>query len=339
MMEYKFDKILIIQPAFIGDVILSTSIMQQLRNFYPAAAIDILVKKGNEEVVTDQPFADEVIVFDKTKKIKNLFRLLLKIRKTRYDLVVNLNRFFSSGFLTAFSGAAIKQGFKKNPFSFFFTNKFPHDIGSNATVLHEIERNNLLIEKYTRAIPSKPVLYFSKEVLSKVSAYKTQQYVCIAPASVWYTKQLPEEKWLELIKCIPVETIIYLLGAPSDRPLCERIKNNCGRANVTSLAGNLSLKQSAALIKDASINFVNDSAPLHLASAVNAPVCAVFCSTVPEFGFGPLSDYSKVVQVNYPLECKPCNLHGYRHCPKGHFKCGKDIDVKDLYKAFNGVVG
>src|SRR5690606_33376812 len=115
---------------------------------------------------------------------------------------------------------------------------------------------------------------------------------------------------------------IYLLGAPSDAQLCDEIiaKSEC--SNCVNLAGKLSLLQSAALMSKAERNFVNDSGPLHIASAMNAPVMAFFCSTVPDFGFGPLSDDSVIKEVK-ELDCKPCGLHGFMECPKGHFKCGE----------------
>jgi ADP-heptose:LPS heptosyltransferase len=90
------------------------------------------------------------------------------------------------------------------------------------------------------------------------------------------------------------------------------------------------LLQSAALMKDAVMNYVNDSAPMHLASAMNAKTTAIYCSTVPEFGFGPLAADARVVEVTEKLDCRPCGLHGFKECPKGHFKCGRDIDVAKL---------
>jgi heptosyltransferase-2 len=74
-------------------------------------------------------------------------------------------------------------------------------------------------------------------------------------------------------------------------------------------------------------NYVNDSGPLHLASAMNAPVTAFFCSTVPSFGFGPLSDDSEIKETTEKLDCRPCGIHGFKTCPKGHFKCGKGIEI------------
>jgi len=99
------------------------------------------------------------------------------------------------------------------------------------------------------------------------------------------------------------------------------------------VAGQLSFLESAALMKNARMNFVNDSAPLHFASAVNAPVAAMFCSTVPAFGFGPLSDDSFVFETTERLDCRPCGLHGYKSCPKGHFKCSH-IDIDSVVKIF-----
>lgn len=148
----------------------------------------------------------------------------------------------------------------------------------------------------------------------------------MAPASVWFTKQLPLAKWVELIKSIPEEKKIFLIGAPSDSQLCNEIALLAEHSGVENLCGKLSLTSSAALMKDAEMNYVNDSAPLHLASAVNAPVTVFFCSTVPSFGFGPLSDAAIVKQVSH-LDCRPCGLHGYRQCPRGDFRCGYNMEV------------
>jgi heptosyltransferase-2 len=69
---------------------------------------------------------------------------------------------------------------------------------------------------------------------------------------------------------------------------------------------------------------------MHIASAMNAPVCAVYCSTVPAFGFGPLSDESYIMEIDEPLYCRPCGLHGHRACPEGHFRCAKEIRTERL---------
>lgn len=313
-------QILFIQTAFLGDVILATSAISEANRLFPDAQIDVVVKKGNESLLENNPKIHHVFTFDKKNgKIKELFRLKKEFKKKKYDIVFNFHRFGSSGLLTILSGAQKKYGFKKNPFSFAFTKKFDHFIGDNT---HEVSRNLQLLKEFGAHLLSKPELFPSKQSFDKTKKYKSTSYYCLCPASVWFTKQLPEKKWNELIQKLDNHSTIYLLGAPSDFELCERIKNEGTNKNIINLAGQLNLLDSAALMKDAKRNFVNDSGPLHIASAMNAPVTAFFCSTIPEFGFGPLSDDSQVLEVQN-LDCRPCGLHGHKECPKGNFKCGE----------------
>src|SRR5690554_42991 len=321
-------KFLIIQTAFIGDVVLATPLIEKLKRFYPDAEIDFLVRKGNEGLLNGHPKLHNVLVWDKSHaKYGNLASLGRIIRKTKYDVLINLQRFASSGLLTTSSGAKERIGFSKNPFSALFTKKVPHVIDRET---HEVERNLALIESLTDKSFQRPVLYPSEKDFELTEKYKNGIYYCMAPASVWFTKQFPEEKWVELINRMNPDHRVYLLGSPDDLPLCASIQKANIQGNVHILAGELSLLQSAALMRDARMNYVNDSAPMHLASAMNAPVTAIYCSTIPEFGFGPLSDQSHIVQIDYPLSCRPCGLHGKKACPKGHFKCAWDIDVDKI---------
>lgn len=319
-----FKNILVIQTAFIGDAILASSLLEKLHAHFPDAAISILVRKGNESIYAGHPFLKETLVWNKQEhKLRNLFRLLSVIRKNHYDAVVNCHRFGSSGFLTAFSGARHTTGYKENPFSFLFNHTARHVIGDGR---HETERYNQLIEDFTDKTIFKPRLYPSPADEQVAGSYRKAEYLCMAPASVWFTKQLPPEKWIELCNAANPAATIYLLGGPGDQELCTRIKAGSTHPDIQVLAGKLSLLQSCSLMQHARMNYVNDSAPLHLASSVNAPVTAFFCSTVPEFGFGPLSDNRTVVQVE-GLPCKPCGLHGYKACPLKHFKCGYQVNV------------
>lgn len=282
-----------------------------------------MVKKPNDTLFTNHPFVHKVLVWDKKQsKGKELNRLIKEVKKERYDTVINLHRFFSSGLITAMSGAKHKIGFDKNPLSRFYTKKVHHKIEPG---IHEVDRNQKLIEDLTDAIAAKPKLYPSPEDIEKVNKLKKDDYYCIAPSSVWFTKQLPIEKWNELIQTLDQEKIIYLLGGVDDNIIATQIVNTNIDRKIINLCGTLSFLESAALMKDAKMNYVNDSAPLHFASAVNANVSAVYCSTLPEFGFGPLSDNSTIIQINKPLSCRPCGLHGKKECPEGHFKCALEI--------------
>lgn len=318
-------KFLIIQTAFIGDVVLSTAVAEKLELCFPGSRIDMLVRKGNETLLTGHPFIQKVWVWNKKQnKFRNLFRLAREIRNERYDEVINLQRYFSSGLLTVLSGAGIKRGFNKNPLSAFFNVTAKHVMTAEG-VLHETDRNQQLIQDITGPGAARPRLYPQEPDRKKVHGLKTGPYICCAPASVWFTKQYPKSYWSAFIRQVPPAIKVYLLGGPGDKQLCEDIINNSGNENTGNLCGTLSFLESAALMEDALMNYVNDSAPMHFASAVNAPVTAIFCSTVKSFGFGPLSDKKHIVEIDYSLYCRPCGLHGYRECPQKHFKCAHDI--------------
>jgi heptosyltransferase-2 len=241
---------------------------------------------------------------------------------------VNVQRFFLTGLVTAFSRAKKTVGFNKNPFSIFFSQRVKHSIREGE--YHETERNLLLIDHLVEEADKFPVLYPSPQDDALTSQYKTHRYICVAPASLWYTKQYPMDRWIQFVSRIPEDIYVYCLGSAADRELCDSIIKSSSRGNIMNLAGKLKLLETASLMRDASMNFVNDSAPMHLASSVNGPVSAVFCSTIPEFGFGPLSTNSTIIQTGKQLDCRPCGLHGLRECPKGHFDCAYTIKIEHL---------
>jgi heptosyltransferase-2 len=321
-------KFLVIQTAFIGDAILASALLEKLNEQYNDAQIDFLIRKGNENLFKSHPFIHHLYVWDKKGgKYKNLLQILKQVRKEKYNYIINLQRFASTGIFTAFSKAKQKIGFKKNPFSFLYDIKIEHSVNNG---MHEVDRNQLLIKHLTDNIASKPKLHPSGLDFGKVKPYKLNKYICISPASVWFTKQFPKEKWIEFLNQLKPEIKVYLLGAPSDIKLCEEIISKSTHKNIENLSGALSLLESAALMNDALMNYTNDSAPMHLASAMDAPTAAIFCSTVPAFGFGPLATKSVIIETKEKLNCRPCGLHGKKACPEGHFKCGFGIDVKEM---------
>lgn len=316
-------RILIIQTAFLGDVILATPVVSELKRLFPEAQIDVLVKKGNESLLSGNPHITSIHTFNKKQgKWKEMRRLIGLFRKEEFDLIVNLHRFASSGLITVLSKAKKSIGFSKNPISRFYTQRFPHEIDIGK---HEVERNLSLIAQFGASSLVRPELYPSEDDFKAVEELTQHEYVCIAPASVWFTKQVPAYKWTELVNAIDGHRI-YLVGGPEDYELCEKILSKSQHERVSNLAGKLSLLQSAALFSKAKRVYVNDSGPLHIASAVNAPTSAFFCSTVTNFGFGPLADDKEVIEVN-GLACRPCGLHGHTLCPKGHFDCANKLDM------------
>lgn len=322
-------RILIIQTAFLGDAILATSVLESIHQFDPQIQLDILVRKGHEGLFKDHPYLREVLTWNKKKdRYRGLWELLKVIRQNKYDQVLTLQRFASTGLLTALSGARERIGFDKNPLSFAFTQSKPHQLKEGT---HEVQRNHTLIEAMVGKTRKNPRIYPGKADYEAVAPYQKDPYICLAPASVWFTKQYPAEKWADLMRALPDTYRIFVLGSPADFELGQRIIAIVGvPGSPVNLCGKLSFLESAALIEKAAMNYVNDSAPMHIASAMNAPVCAVYCSTVPAFGFGPLSDRSYVVEVQERLPCRPCGLHGHKACPEGHFRCALDIQTSQL---------
>ena len=328
-------KILLIQTAFIGDVVLATALLETLHENYPQASIDIIVRQGNESLFNEHPFISELIVWNKKEnKYLHWLQVLTKIRAKKYDLLINLQRFAATGLWTLLSKATTTIGFDKNPFSSLFTHSVKHDVTQNG--VHEINRNHKLTESLGALKPCMPKLYPTKSNYEKVKQYQAEKYITIAPASVWFTKQFPISAWVSFIQALPFEGTIYILGGPGDKALGDKIINevvslhSSASKKVINLSGELSFLASAALQQKAVINYVNDSAPLHFCSAMNAPVVAIYCSTIPAFGFGPLSTNSFIVETQEKLACRPCGLHGKKQCPLGHFNCAQTIENAQL---------
>jgi heptosyltransferase-2 len=346
-------RILVIQTAFLGDVVLATALLQNLHAAYPSAKIDILVRQGADELFADHPYINEVHVWNKKKnKYQHLFQVIQTIRRIKYDVVINVQRYLATGIITVLSGAKKTIGFDKNPLSFLFSEVVAHQFGaaaqaaeaggraaaaggaaaqnSNSASLHETSRNHALLASLTTAPVAKPALYPSAANFAAVQKWQGAPYICMSPGSVWETKKMPAKNWIDLINAVPTNYTIYLMGAPNETALCAEILSGSSRGGVFNIAGQLNLLEAAALIKGAHLNYVNDSAPMHLASATNAPVAAIYCSTIPAFGYGPLSDIQFVVETLEHLPCKPCGLHGKKLCPLGHFNCGHTITTAQL---------
>lgn len=319
-------RFLIIQTAFLGDVILSTPVVSELNRIYPEAKIDVVVRKGNESLLANNPKINHVFVWNKNQgKYKSLLQIIKAIRKNKYDEVITLQRYANAGLMTLLAKTKSRIGFDKNAFSKMYSKTVSHSMTDGT---HEVERNLKLIAHHGAQQLIRPELFPSDNDREEVKTYIKESYFCLAPASVWETKRLPTYKWVELIHLLLKRGNIYLIGGPTDFELCESIRKEFPEG-VQNLAGKLSLLQSAVLMKSATINYVNDSGPLHIASAMNTPTRAFFCSTIPEFGFGPLAEDSKVIETKKKLDCRPCGFHGHHKCPLGHFDCGHTIEITE----------
>ena len=330
--------ILIIQTAFIGDTILASQFARAVKMEFPKTKVHFFLRKGNEGVIQGLNSVDKVWVWDKKGgKVLNLIKLIWELRNISFDTVFNLHRHFNSGLITTLMKSHQKVGFKQNPLSFFYTHRVDHKIPhtEGKIVWHEVQRNLQLIRAVkppmlisNNAKNYRPDLPLTQKNFDKVAPLITAPYFVVAPASVWFTKAWSQHKYRELTEELVKLGKVYFIGGPDDKNLCDEISRDL--PNTQNLCGELNLLDSAALMKTAKRVFVNDSAPLHLASCVNAKTTAIFCSTVPAFGYTPLAEDSVVVDVGNKLACRPCGLHGHEKCPLGHFKCSEDIEIRSV---------
>jgi heptosyltransferase-2 len=159
--------------------------------------------------------------------------------------------------------------------------------------------------------------------------------VALAPGSVWVTKRWPY--FPALAQRLPPDARVVVIGSSADRGLAQPIVDALG-ARAIDATGRLSLLASAALIGRARVLVTNDSAPLHMASAMNTPTVAVFGPTVPAFGFGPLADRRTVAEFG-GLPCRPCHAHGPMRCPLGHFRCMRELTADHVLALVQSLSG
>jgi heptosyltransferase-2 len=244
----------------------------------------------------------------------------------QFDVVITPHRHVSSGILARLTNAPARAAFDQHPLRAWFTHGTHHRFEAG---LHETQRNHALLEPWLHGAELRPPRLYP----ATIESVPEEPFGVMAPASQWGTKQWPEDKWVDLCDSLSEQPgSILLLGGASDLELLNRIKDQSAHPAVTVCA-DFSLLESAALMKQAQWVISNDSGPLHLASAVDAATLAIFCSTTPDFGFGPMATRSAVVESTLSLSCKPCGLHGHRTCPQDHFKCGRDIQVNQVLEA------
>jgi heptosyltransferase-2 len=331
-------KILLIQTAFLGDVILSLPIIQVLKNKFPDSIVDYMCIPRTKEILQNNPLINEIIVFEKHnegKGISGLINIITKVKNNKYDVVISIQRFLRSTLIAKRSGAEKTISYNSSTLSFLYTDKVDYK------QKHEIERVlDLLAPLGINNIPLlKPVLFPSEEdkgIIAKIfkglGITDRKNLICIAPGSVWFTKRFPKDKFITLLNLMDKENIkVALLGGKEDVNLCDDILSTTTHNEVYNFAGKLSILQSAELIKNSALLITNDSAPLHIANSVGTKVIALFGSTTKDFGFYPIGDNDRVFEIS-GLKCRPCSNHGKNECPILTFECMKNISENEIYE-------
>ena len=329
-------KILIIRLGSLGDVVLTTPVLEILGKTYPEAELHYLVKKEFSQILEGNPHLKRIIPFENKgehKGLRGLLKIIEELKEQRYthvlDLHANLRSRIISGLLWGTQSLRYnKQAIKRR----LLLRKF------KVNTKHTVEAyQDALLPLGISAKPGSPRIYCSNEEIETADKYLIEKgiqegatIIGISPGAKWPTKMWPEDHFTELGEKIVSDlgANILVVGGADERELSERIAEKIGD-HCVSIAGKTNIRESAALISRCNLFITNDSGPMHMATAVEVPVVAIFGPTVRGFGFSPLG---KSVVIEKKLGCRPCSLHGSPKCPKEHFDCMKLLDVEDVFK-------
>ena len=325
---------LVIQTAFLGDVILSLPVVQVLKRSFPESQVDFLSIPDTSGVLKSHPDISRVIVYDKHGKdryFKALRRLRAELKGNEYDVVICPHRSLRSAFLARGTGAVVRVGFDRSAWKGGFTHVKPWRFG-----VHEVERNLSLLDPLgITPAREEPRLYPDEEDATVADRFLSIRgvntpYAVVAPGTVWETKRYPVELMREVVvNLLSKFDKVVIIGGKKDLDVASGIA--AADPRIVSAVGGLSFMVSAEVVRRASLLIANDSAPIHVASAFDIPTVAIFGPTVKEFGFYPYHKNSVVVEEN-GLRCRPCSIHGGRHCPIATFECMRKISPERVVK-------
>ncbi len=319
MGEVKFsqidiNKILCIKPRGIGDIVLSTIILENLINYFPNAKIDYLTENFAKYSVSNNPMVNKVLTMRKTE-----FPLWVagRIRKEKYDLILDLWSNPRSAQITFLSGVKYRVGFA------YRGRKYAYNIlaTSGRGDQHSAEHNLELLKAINVPIFSKKVYYyvdkkddeFGKKFIAN-NFSSNEKIIGIIPAGGWQSKRCDAVKWVEICKTInqkhPNIKFLILWG-PGDERDADYIHKRL--PSQTILAPKTNLPEMTGLIKNCNLIIANDSGPMHIAAAIGIPTLGIFGPTNPK-NHGPYSDNSTYV-IKEDLFCIICNL---LECPYNH---------------------
>ena len=331
-------KILIIHTAFIGDIVLSTPLIQKLKDLYPKSEIDYLTLPTNQSVLYNNPNLNEIILYDKKGKdkgIKGFLKVLKILKQKKYDYAVIPHRFIKSILLAKLAKIPDIVGFDVATGSSLLDKKVHYDMKK-----HEVERLLNLVGYEGKRIPVR--IYPAKENFVKIekmlknigyTGKKEQKLILVAPGSQRPEKMWPLEKYREVIQKLKKNEnyFIGITGSKSEKELPLNFEKD---KNIIDFRGEISLVEFGALISKADVVVGNDSSPIHIASGFEKPfVIGIFGPGKRSLGFFPWTEKSNVIEDNEFYENNivtiPKNQHKYK---KNYYKRIPLISTDRVYE-------
>jgi lipopolysaccharide heptosyltransferase II len=337
----QFNKILIFNSAFPGDIILTTPLIRATYRKFPGASLTFCTTPAGASLLAGLSYLDSLIIYDKHGRDRGTWGTLKtasRLRREKFDLALSAHRSTRTSLILALAGIPMRVGFDQSAASYLYTH-----LAKRNQDAHETIRNLSLLGPLgikVEALSRKPVLPVTGEEANHVFGHLgvglppgEGPLVVVAPGSVWGTKQWFADRFAELIERLTkfYAARVILVGSPLDRAQADKVAAVC-KAEFLDLVGMTDLRGLAALVSKADLVISGDSAPMHVAWAMDVPCVAIFGATAPEQGFAPLSERSRVVEIK-GLECRPCSAHGPHKCSLGHFRCMYGITVEMVMDA------
>ena len=328
-------RILVIQTAFLGDVVLTLPLLAAIRARFPHAHLTILTTSRNAPILNGQPGVDTVMTYDKRgrqKGLRGMWTVVCAVRAQDFDLVISPHRSVRSALLAVCSGSLQRIGFAQWHTRWAYTATVPRHV-----TLHEVERNMQLLQALQPTGPLPP-LRLSVHVAPEARRYARHDFVAagvasdtvlvgLIPGAQWGTKRWPAERFAALVERLNARanTRCVLFGSPQDRPIADAITTAC-RGLVLDFIGKTPLQTLPAYLERCTVVVSNDTGPMHIAAALGKPIVALYGPTTTAMGFTPYGVPWEEISVM--LACRPCNAHGPHHCPLSHWRCMLDLSVE-----------
>jgi heptosyltransferase II len=318
---------LVIQTAFLGDVILTTPLLSALAAQHEP--VDVVTTPVAAPLLETHPAVRTVIPYDKRGADRGwagVQSLARRLKAEQYARAYLPHRSLRTAALALLARIPTRIGFSGG-WSFLYTEARP-----KPRTGHETDR--LLALANGAPGVYRPQLRPTPEDERVAVELVNGPFVALAPGSIWGSKRWPY--YAELARYLADRVALVVIGGPEDTALGDEIQRaaegGAGRHRVVNACGKLTLRQSAALLGKAALLVSNDSAPLHLATAMGTPIVALFGPTVTEFGFGPVRPGDVALGVD-GLLCRPCSSHGPPQCPLGHHRCMRELTVAAVLAA------
>jgi heptosyltransferase-2 len=333
------EKILVVQTSYLGDVVLTTPLLSELKRRFPEAVLTALCTPQAKDLLEGNPDIDEIITDDKKGRHKGwagLWRKSQELRSRGFTLALSPHKSFRSALLLFLAGIPYRIGFRQSVGWFFFharanRDSNRHDVERNLSILQPLGIDPEDCRRVLRIEADPQTRQAVEDIFRSLGVERNGLALGINPGSVWPTKRWTADGYADLIVQLKrkYDCKILLFGGPEDAHTVFKIQQLSGDVGI-NLAGKLSLKELACALDWCDAFITNDSGPMHLAVARGVPVVAIFCATTPSLGFYPYSSRAVVVQKD--LSCRPCSSHGGRRCPLDTEDCMRLIKTDDVLR-------